>query len=32
MEYMFVSDEPITEKVYAIDDGDHSTMLLASEY
>ena len=32
MEYMFLSDEPITEKVYAIDDGDHSTMLLSSEY
>ncbi|MBQ8012410.1 MAG: DUF960 domain-containing protein [Oscillospiraceae bacterium] len=23
---------PITEKVYIIDDGDHSTMLLAEEY
>ncbi len=31
MEYLFPSDYPITEKVYVIDDGDHSTMLLASE-
>lgn len=23
---------PITKKVYVIDDGDHSTMLLAEEY
>ncbi len=23
---------PVTEKVYIIDDGDHSTMLLAEEY
>ena len=23
---------PITDKVYIIDDGDHSTMLLAEEY
>ena len=32
MEYLFPSDNPINEKVYVIDDGDHSTMLLASEY
>ncbi|MBQ9807813.1 MAG: hypothetical protein IJM55_02985 [Ruminococcus sp.] len=30
--YLFPSDSPITEKLYIIDDGDHSTMLLASEY
>ena len=30
--YMIPSDAPITEKLYIIDDGDHSTMLLASEY
>lgn len=30
--YMIPSDTPITEKLYIIDDGDHSTMLLASEY
>ena len=32
MEYLIPSDTPITEKLYIIDDGDHSTMLLASEY
>ena len=32
MEYLIPSDSPITEKLYVIDDGDHSTMLLASEY
>lgn len=30
--YLLPSDAPITEKMYVIDDGDHSTMLLASEY
>ena len=30
--YLFPSDSPITEILYIIDDGDHSTMLLASEY
>ena len=30
--YMIPSDTLITEKLYIIDDGDHSTMLLASEY
>jgi len=30
--YMIPSDTPITEKLYIIDDGEHSTMLLASEY
>ena len=30
--YLFPSDNPITEKLYAIDDNDHSTMLLSSEY
>ena len=32
MEYLIPSDVPITEKLYIIDDGDHSTMLLANEY
>ena len=31
-EYIIPSDNPITQKVYVIDDGDHSTMLLAEEY
>ena len=30
--YLLSSDKPITEKLYIIDDGDHCTMLLASEY
>ncbi len=30
--YMIPSDAPITEKLYIIDDGDYSTMLLANEY
>lgn len=30
--YLLPSDNPITEKLYAIDDNDHSTMILASEY
>lgn len=30
--YLLPSEAPITEKLYVIDDGDHSTMLLASEY
>ena len=24
--------QPVTEKIYVIDDGDHSTMMLASDY
>ena len=32
MEYLMPSEAPITQKVYVIDDGDHSTMLLAEEY
>ena len=32
MEYLFPADNPITQKLYVIDDGDHSTMLLAEEY
>lgn len=32
MTYLIPSDTPITEKLYIIDDGDHSTMLLAEEY
>ena len=31
-EYIIPMDNPITEKVYIVDDGDHSTMLLANEY
>ena len=30
--YLIPSDTPITEKLYVIDDGSHSTMLLAEEY
>ncbi len=32
MEYLLSLDTPIKEKLYIIDDGDHSTMLLANEY
>ncbi len=32
MEYVIPMENPIAEKVYIIDDGDHSTMLLAEEY
>lgn len=32
MEYVIPMENPIAEKVYIIDDGDHSTMLLASDY
>ena len=32
MTYLIPTDNPITAKVYVIDDEDHSTMLLASEY
>ncbi len=32
MEYLIPSEAPVTAKVYVIDDGDHSTMLLANEY
>ncbi len=32
MMYLIPSDSPITAKIYIIDDGDHSTMLLAEEY
>lgn len=31
-EYIINSENPITAKVYVIDDGEHSTMLLAEEY
>lgn len=31
-EYTVDTDEPITVKIFVIDDVDHSTMLLASEY
>ncbi|SEH50719.1 protein of unknown function [Ruminococcus flavefaciens] len=30
--YLLPSDKPITQKIYVIDDDDHSTMLLSSEY
>ncbi len=30
--YLLPSENPISEKLYIIDDGDHSTMLLSSEY
>ena len=32
MEYLLPMDTPIKEELYIIDDGDHSTMLLANEY
>jgi hypothetical protein len=32
MEYVIPMENPIAEKVYIIDDDDHSTMLLANEY
>ena len=32
MEYLMPSEAPVTQKVYVIDDVDHSTMLLAEEY
>ena len=31
-EYMIDLDNPVNQKVYVIDDTDHSTMLLAEEY
>lgn len=31
-EVVFQSENPVTCKIYVIDDGDHSTMLLAEEY
>lgn len=31
-EYCFEFEEPVTEKIFVIDDGTHSTMLLANEY
>ena len=31
-EYLFPSENPVTAKVYVIDDKTHSTMLLAEEY
>lgn len=30
--YLIPSDNPITAKIYVIDDNDHTTMLLAEEY
>lgn len=31
-EYDVQTDNPVSAKVYVIDDGDHCTMLLAEEY
>ena len=31
-EYLFPSENPVTAKVFVIDDESHSTMLLAEEY
>lgn len=31
-EYLLSLDKPVNEKVYVIDDGNYSTMLLAEEY
>jgi len=31
-EYMIPSENPVENKIYVIDDGEHSTMLLAEEY
>ena len=30
--FTFPTDEPITAKIFVIDDATHSTMLLAEEY
>ena len=32
MDYLLPAYSPISEKIYVIDDGTHSTMLLSSEY
>lgn len=32
MQYTFNVTDPIVAKIYVIDDGSHSTMLLAEEY
>lgn len=31
-DYVFKVDDPVEANIYVIDDGDHSTMLLAEEY
>ncbi len=31
-EYIFEFENPVAEKIFVIDDGTHSTMLLANEY
>ena len=31
-EYLFPSEDPITAKIFVIDDETHTTMLLAEEY
>ena len=31
-EYLFLSEDPITAKIFVIDDETHTTMLLAEEY
>lgn len=30
--YRYYTDKPVNAKIYVIDDGDHSTMLLSEEY
>jgi hypothetical protein len=30
--FLFPSDDPVTAKIYVIDDDTHTTMLLAEEY
>lgn len=32
MQYTFTVTDPIAARIYIIDDGSHSTMLLAEEY
>lgn len=31
-DFVYVCDKPVSEKIFVIDDGTHSTMILASEY
>jgi hypothetical protein len=30
--YSFFCEEPVTQKIFLIDDGDHITMMLSEEY
>lgn len=32
MEYLIMTDNPVTAKIYVIDSEEYSTMLLAEEY